>query len=445
MNLLCFDISSGGIAAALLNSNLDCVRFTESPWNAGRLRAETVVSEFEQVIRRLDIAEPIGGLCIGTFMHNCVLLDGADQPLTPLFTWLDARGEDGIDFVRAQIGPRFHERTGCHYHPMFPIFKLASIQTSSQARRIVSIKTLLIHELTGRWIEDHGMASASGLFNINEGDWDAELLTLLGLNRKQLPDIASRNEIVGQTANRLGLPQGIPVINGSGDGFLATAGSDCETPSRVSVTLGTSAAVRQTLPRPVLDAPSGTFCYQADKGAYLLGCAGSNGGNVLDWGRKIFGPVKETAASAGLPIFVPLLHGERSPDWNPNLTGSWHSLTSLHTAADLSRSVLEGVVFNLAHFVEIVQDTSEEKAAELVLSGNGFLQPLAAPTLAAVTGIPVLMPASPGLASLRGAGICVLRALGRPVPSLAVDPVSPLADPGVAGRYEGYRRFRATL
>jgi len=444
MNLLCFDISSGGISAALLNSSLECIRFAESPWNAGTLRAETVVSEFGQVVQQLNIAEAVSGLCIGTFMHNCVLLDAVDQPLTPLFTWLDPGGEEGIGFVGARIGKRFHERTGCHYHPMFPIFKLASIERSSRTGRIVSIKALLIHRLTGRWIEDHGMASASGLFNINQGDWDRELLGLLGLSRKQLPEIASRNEIVGQTANRFGLPRGIPVINGSGDGFLASAGSDCETPLRISVTLGTSAAVRQTLPRPGLDSSSGTFCYQADQGAYLLGCAGSNGGNVLDWGRKIFGTAADAAVSAGVPTFVPLLHGERSPDWNSKLTGSWHGLTARHTAADLSRSILEGVVFNLAHFVEIVQNTSGEKASDLVLSGNGFLNPLAAPILAAVAGITVLMPGNPGLASLRGAGVCALRALGQPIPSLAAERVPPLADPAVPGRFGLYRRYRGT-
>ena len=450
MILLCFDISSGGISAALFNASLESIRFAESQWNletdqagAATLQAQTVVAEFEQIVRRLNIVEPLDALCIGTFMHNCVLLDEADEPVTPLFTWLDQRGKEGIDFVRAHIGDRFYERTGCRYHPMYPIFKLASIQRNPRPKRIVSIKALLIHQLTGTWIEDHGIASASGLFNINNGDWDSELLSLLGLDRTQLPGIAGPNVVVGKTTRILGLPEGVPVINGSGDGFLANVGSDCETPSKVSVTLGTSAVVRQTLPRPVLNSSSGTFCYQADSRVYVLGCAGSNGGNVLDWGRKIFGPLEDATASADPPIFIPLLHGERTPDWNPRLTGSWHGLTALHTAADLSRSILEGVVFNLAHFVEIVQNASGDKASELVLSGNGFLRALAPPMLAVASGIAISMPRTPGLASLRGAGICALRALGQPIPALTVERVAPLQDAAVAKRYDQYRRFRA--
>src|SRR5207244_6661033 len=161
---------------------------------------------------------------------------------------------------------------------------------------------------------------------------------------------------------------------------------------------------------------------------YLLGCAGSNGGNVLDWGRSIFDKSKDAGTAADLPIFIPLLHGERSPDWNPRLTGSWHGLMAMHTAADLSRSILEGVVFNLAHFVEIVQNTSGMKASGVVLSGNGFLDPFAAPILATIVDTAVWMPLRPGLASLRGSGICALRALGAPVSPLNSKVVPPLVD-----------------
>jgi gluconokinase len=453
MNLLCFDISSGGISAALFDSNLDCFRFSEAQWKietdaqgAATLRAEAVADHFEETVQRLNITEPIDALCIGAFMHNCVLLDSADQPRSPLFTWLDHRGQEGIEVVRARIGDRFYERTGCHYHPMFPIFKLASLPPSAKTKRIVSIKALLIHRLTGKWIEDHGLASASGLYNINESAWDAELLAIVGLKRSQFPDIAGRTAIVGRTMpamRKFGLPEGVPVINGSGDGFLANVGSDCEVPERISVTLGTSAVVRQTLQQPVLEASSGTFCYQADAGAFLLGCAGSNGGNVLDWGRGILGAWTNKEGSSDPPIFIPLLHGERSPDWNPGLTGSWHGLTARHNAVDLSRSILEGVVFNLAHFAEIVQEASKKRAAELVLSGNGFLDPLAASILAEVVGIPVSIPAEPGLASLRGAAVCSLRALSQPVPRLKLDPISATPDPAVVKRYGDYRRFRA--
>ena len=57
-----------------------------------------------------------------------------------------------------------------------------------RTKRIVSAKAFLIYRLTGSWIEDYGMASSWGLFNLNTGQWDPGLLALLGnarLGRKR--------------------------------------------------------------------------------------------------------------------------------------------------------------------------------------------------------------------------------------------------------------------
>jgi gluconokinase len=419
---------------------------------AATMTAAAVIDGFRTAVQRMQIAatDHIDGICSDTFLHSCLLLDSEDRPVSPIFTWLDRRGEDGVDFLRSRL-PDFHSRTGCRFHPMFPVFKLASLRLArspliAAAKRIVSVKSLLLHELTGRWVEDFGTASASGLFNIREKKWDLEILDLLGIVPGHLPDVTGRNEIIGRVEDTgFEMSRGAAVINGTGDGFAANVGSACETPDRISVTLGTSGVVRQTLPEPMFHSASGTFCYMADDGQYLLGCAGSNGGNVLDWGRAILGPSIDEGASTDPPIFIPLLHGERSPEWNTNLTGSWHGLTSRHTAADLSRSILEGVIFNLAHYIEIVQSVSGRDATGLVLSGNGFRHALAAPILAAVSGIPVSTPGAPGLMSLRGAAVIGLRGLGRHAPELETRLILPLDDPKILGRYADYKQIRGNL
>src|SRR5262249_16696215 len=149
--------------------------------------------------------------------------------------------------------------------------------TIAAAKRIVSVKCLIVRQLTGVWIEDHGIASSSGLFNVQDGCWDAELLGILDLGVDHMPPIASRDAVVGhitaRAANEFGLTEGIPVVNGTGDGFTANIGADAESSDKICITLGTSAVARQTLSRPVLAVDGGTFCYRADENAYLLGCA----------------------------------------------------------------------------------------------------------------------------------------------------------------------------
>ena len=170
---------------------------------------------------------------------------------------------------------------------------------------------------------------------------------------------------------------------------FATLGSGCERSDRIAITLGTSASVRRIVEHPVLDEGAGTFCYRADEKTFLLGCASNNGGNVLDWGRAVFGRLPAAAADGhDLPVFIPLLNGERSPEWDPTLRASWHGVSSTHTAEHLAQAVVDGVVFNLAHYAAIVERTSGVPTRQAILSGNGFLLPGAVQALAALLECP---------------------------------------------------------
>jgi sugar (pentulose or hexulose) kinase len=103
------------------------------------------------------------------------------------------------------------------------------------------------------------------------------------------------------------------------------------------------------------------------------------------------------------------------------------------------------VIFNFGYFLDIVQQASAVHATRLVLSGNGFLDPLAAPILAAITDTSVQTTDRPGLMTLRGNAVCGLRALGEDVPALMYRVIKPSDDPKMLQRYAEYRRFRGTL
>src|SRR5436853_2739474 len=148
MSLLCFDISSGGISAAVLDSRLEPIRVVEGRWEpAAKLALDTITAQFKHLIAELNVAsvtDPIAAVSIGCFMHSFVLLNSDSLPLTPVSTWLDSRGEDGLQYLQARMGGRFHARTGCRYHPMFPVFKLAALHLSSSSLlakkvRVVSV------------------------------------------------------------------------------------------------------------------------------------------------------------------------------------------------------------------------------------------------------------------------------------------------------------------
>jgi gluconokinase len=459
MDVLCVDIGSGGVRGARFNEQLDLLALHDVPWSLHRdaegratLSVYDIECAFSEAAGELSGDSAPAAVSIGCFMHSFLVLSSCCAALTPVYTWLDTTGPEGIDAVRRKVGSSFHHRTGCHYHPMFPVFKLAS-NPPGRGNRVGSPKAWLSWELTGSFAEDCGMASASGLLNVRSAAWDAELLKLVGLDVADLPALVSPDAIVGNVteagSQRFGIPAGTMLISGSGDGFLANVGSACTTPQRMAVTLGTSGVARQMVPQPSLDASAGTFCYRANSDSFLLGCASSNGGNVLDWARSRFGPLTDDSARGDVPVFLPWMNGERSLEWNPDLRERWYGRSESNTSAELGRAVFEGVLFNIAQYVEVIERESGVRARDIVLSGNGFRDPALARLLASLLGRELSNPDASGMGTLRGAAICAWRGLGHDAsPALErllerAELVKPVREEGVSERFARFKELRA--
>jgi gluconokinase len=435
---------------------MEVLAIHDAPWNLHRdAEGRATLSVYDIECALCEVAGNLRGatpaaISISCFMHGFLVMSSCCAALTPVYTWMDTTGQAGIDAVRSKVGSRFHERTGCHYHPMFPLFKLAS-QRPGRGNRVGSPKSWLAWELASAFIDDFGMASASGLLDAGSGKWDPELLGIAGMEIGDCPEVVNPHAIVGAIteagAEKFGLPSGTTLVSGSGDGFLANIGSACGTASRIAVTLGTSGVARQMAPQPSLNANAGTFCYRASSLTFLLGCASSNGGNVLDWARKEFGSL-DAATAGDIPIFFPWMNGERSLEWNPDLKPLWHGRKDTHTASDLARAVLEGVMFNIAQYVETIEHESGIKADKIVLSGNGFRERLTAPLLASLLGRELHLPNAAGLASLRGAAVTAWQALGQDVmPALErlleqAESVKPVLEPAVGERFARFKEIR---
>src|SRR5204863_2722910 len=182
---------------ARFNEQLEVSGHREVPWDLHRdaqgratLSADNIEAAILQLATDLQGDAPPAAVCIGSFMHSFLVLSSCCAPLTPVFTWLDTTAPQGIDAVRRRLGDRFHERTGCHYHPMFPVFKLAA-NPAGRGNRVASPKAWLLWELAGSFVEDFGMAAASGLLNAREGKWDEELLSIAHVELQDLPVIVN--------------------------------------------------------------------------------------------------------------------------------------------------------------------------------------------------------------------------------------------------------------
>ncbi len=465
--ILTVDIASGGVSASLVDSGLQPLRTAEIPWlfisdEKGRetLSASFVWEQTGKAIRLCgsEMHRP-DAIVLSSMMHTLLLTDSEGVPQSPVYTWMDRESPE-LDGAEGRIfGEDYPQRTGTYFHPSFPAYKLARLGKHSPgflpgAQRAVSVKAYVGAQLTGNWVEDVSTASASGLLNLHTGEWDEEALKALQINESNLPPVVETTDSTGllseEAARLLHLQPGIRVIAGGGDGFLATLGSGCETPDRTAITVGTTASVRRFNPSPSGDNHRGTFCYRYSPDSFLVGAASNNGGNVLDWAREELGVTSfnRDAKEDEPGLFFPHVRGERTPFWDSGKEARWRFPGENGKDANLNllgRSVIEGVAFQLGMYFEWVGEALGQVSKRSVLSGNAFHTEELAPILAAVIPGPVIEPATPGLATLRGAARCGFAALGietgEAMEFLLEEgrTVEPDQDEGVRERY---RRFK---
>ena len=134
----------------------------------------------------------VRAVALSTFMHSITALDDRDRPLSRLVTWADARSAaQTTRLAQADDALALYQRTGVPLHPMSPLTKLLWFaeeepEVFRNAARWVSIKELLLHRLTDEWVVDRSVASASGLLQLETGDWDDGALAAAGIERRQL-------------------------------------------------------------------------------------------------------------------------------------------------------------------------------------------------------------------------------------------------------------------
>ena len=173
-------------------------------------------------------------------MHSLIVLDSDNQPLTNSITWADNRASVWATRIRDEFdGQSIYARTGTPIHPMSPLCKLMWLRhehaaTFVRAARFVGVKEYVFFRLFGRWLVDYSIASATGLFNLQELNWDRGALALVSIDAGQLSPLVPTTELVqgldAALAAQLGLRADTPFVVGANDGVLSNLGVNAIAP-----------------------------------------------------------------------------------------------------------------------------------------------------------------------------------------------------------------------
>jgi len=377
-------------------SQLDCARraLASAGIDAAALAAIGITNQRETAI--------VWDRATGRPIHNAIVWQ--DRRTAALCERLQAAGHETL--VR--------DRTGLVIDPYFSATKIAWLLEQvpgARARAAAgelafgTVDSWLIWKLTGGdvHVTDVSNASRTMLYDIARGEWDDDLLDLLGVPRALLPEVRPSSGAFGATARGL-LGASVRVTGVAGDQQAALFGQACDAPGMAKNTYGTGCFMLLHCGAERTASTHGlvtTRTAQIDAPEFALEGSVFVAGAVVQWlrdGLRMIAASTEVEALAGqVPdadgvYFVPAFVGLGAPHWDPHARGAMVGLTRGTTAAHIARAALESIAFQSAEVLRAMQNDAATRLTELRVDGGAAANDLLLQFQADLLGVPVVRP-----------------------------------------------------
>ncbi len=251
-------------------------------------------------------------------------------------------------------------------------------------------------------ITDYSNASRTMLFNINNLEWDKELLTSLNIPEPVLPKAVPSSQVYGETASGLLGDARIPVAGIAGDQQAALFGQACYQPGMAKNTYGTGSFILlNTGERPIHSEKGllttvawglgGKVAYAMEGSVFITGAA-------VQWLRDGLRLIKSAGESETLArsvtdnggvYFVPAFVGLGAPYWDMYARGAIVGLTRGTTGGHLARATLEAIAYQVRDVADAMVAEAGLKLPVLRVDGGGTANSLMMQFQADILGIPI--------------------------------------------------------
>ncbi len=450
--VLALDLGTTGIKAAVFDERLNCLHHAEVE-NRLHYPAPGLVEQdpafFEasalaltrQVAARLgDNARRVTTIVCSGQMGGVLGIDAGWNAVGHFDAVLDPRS----NVTRAQIEPHAaYIRAHCggltaqlekmlYWRDHYP-------ELYARLDKFVALNGYLAGRLAGlkapEAFTDRTFSGVNGVMAAVTGEWDTGLLEALGLPAAKLPRVVAPETVIGtlraELADSLGLPRGVQILAGAGDGAATYAGSGMNRQGLALDLSGTSCALGAYSDRFLPDVDDQYFVNfksPTSPGWFVIHI--NHFGRTHRWFLDTFCPDlvqahglegayaaldREAAALApgsGGVLAVPHLVGRPSPP-DPATRGAWLGFGLGYKRAHFYRALLEAhaVEYSLAkaHLTALSGDLALE---QVFVAGGGSRSDLWNQLKANVLGSQYRRLVGSDLSTLRGDALIAARARG---------------------------------
>lgn len=367
--------------------------------------------------------QDIKGIAIsGLYGGSGIPLDENGKPVRPCLIWMDRRANEETEWVKEHIGEeKLLEITHNGADPYYGYTKILWIKNHepenwAKTKLFLPPNDYVIYKFTGEIAIDYSSAgNIGGIFDMNTRTWSKEMMDAMGIPLELMPQrIVESTDIVGgltaETAEDLGLWEGMPVIASGIDCGAANIGLGVFESGTYAAAIGTSMCAALVSDQPVKG--NGLivwpYLYDAKHMSYYF-AGGATAGAIVKWFRNTLCSFEVEAEAKGGPkaydllnaqaekiapgsdglIVLPYFMGERSPVWDSDAKGTIIGLSLTHTKGHLYRAFLEAVAYSLRDAMEA---TGDDLGEFILLAGGVTKSKVWRQIFADVTGYPVVCP-----------------------------------------------------
>ena len=396
------DVGSGGSRAGVYDAtgrevgkrtHKEPHTFTVGDDGTSTIDADQVVEELRTALGAV-LAEPLPGpiaaIGVDTFASSLVAVGADGNALTPCITYADTRCTPQVEVLTEQFDvDELHQRTGSRLHSSYTAPRLAWLRQHhgeifDRTERFMALGEYVAHKLLGTAALGTASAAWSGMIDRRTGEYVPELLDAVGVEADAMGAPRDPQDVVPIAGTPLAAeyPQladavWVPVI---GDGLAANLGIGAIGDGIWGISTATSGAIRQLLTGDIPELPRGLWAYRMDGNRTLVGSAMSDCGRVVDWARQTLAlpdditamdtqTLFSAAPSAGTPLVVPFLSGERGTKWRGHARALFANVSAATTSEDMLRGAMEGVALSFVRIADQIRSVGGSPQ-RIVLSGG---------------------------------------------------------------------------
>ena len=337
-------------------------------------------------------------------------------PVYNAIVWQDRRTAGFCDQLRAEgKAELIRNKTGLVLDAYFSGTKVRWILDNVPGARAKAeagdllfgtIDTWLIWNFSkrGSHVTDPSNASRTLLFNIHTGQWDDELLEIMGVPRAMLPEVAPSSSVMAHMHPEF-FGQAVPIAGVAGDQQAATYGNACMTEGMAKNTYGTGCFLLLNTGTKARESKNNmltTVAWETPKGRYYA-LEGSVfvGGAVVQWLRDGLGFIRDSSEMESLAItvpdnggvyLVPAFVGMGAPYWDQYARGTMVGITRGTNRGHIARAAIESIALQTLDIMEAMQKDAGVPLTTLRVDGGASRNNMLMQCQANLTGVVVERP-----------------------------------------------------